>query len=802
MKWLKRLIWVGLFLLVVVLAVVVSLPYLNDYQRDGELTLPGLKEPVTIKRDEKGMAFIYAQNLPDALMAQGFVTAQDRLFQMQLTRLLAQGRISELAGEKARGLDIRMRTIGLHRIAKKQAEMLNRETRDYFQKYVAGVNAFIKQCPDDVHLEFKLAGIPPEPWSVADSLSVLFYMGFSTSANLKTEVVAQMLVETVGRDKAAEILPVNINPDDPADSGQSAGVPSGLARGLNPAEDSTLIAMAATLPLRLGSNNWVVSPGLSPGGKPILAGDPHLDPRILPGVWYPLGIIITPDIRAVGANIPGLPGMAIGRTGYIAIAMTNNYGDMQDLYVETVDPDNPGCYMEGKNSLPFEVVGETLRIKDKEAPKGYREEKIKIRLTKRGPVVSDLLPGLKTDRVMTLRWAPAETMESTIGLSGILTAKSTREIHEALSRVPMICLNWVFADTRGNIGYRASGKIPIRSQGDSTFPFVVTSGEDNWTGWIPQARMPHKDNPARGWLGTCNQKTVPNDYPFYYSSYFAPSYRYRRLKELMESPGPKPVDFHWRAQCDVKNLMAEKIAPIMAKALLAHEDTREMGKILSDWNFMDEPDLAAPTIFQATYINFARMVFEDELGPEVTITMLKSWYFWQERLQRMVIGGSSSWFDDKTTKGKVETLDKLFHKAALEARAQLSARLGDDPRNWLWGEVHTLELVSPLRREGLGKELLGSGPMAMGGSGETLYRGWYGLGKPFSVTNCASLRMVADLADMDKIAAVLPGGVTGRLFSPHQKDQVDAFMDGSKMYWWFSDKAIEEHTKHTLVLKP
>ncbi len=801
MKWLKRLIWVGLFLFVVILIVVVSLPYLNDYQRDGELTLPGLKEPVTIKRDEKGMAFIYAQNLPDALMAQGFVTAQDRLFQMQLTRLLAQGRISELAGEKARGLDIRMRTIGLHRIAKKQAEMLNRETRDYFQKYVAGVNAFIKQCPDDVNLEFKLAGITPEPWSVADSLCVLFYMGFSTSANLKTEVVAQMLVEAVGRDKAAEILPININPDDPADTGKEAKLPRGMARDLIPVKDDKLVALALDLPLGLGSNNWVVSPGLSPGGKPILAGDPHLDPRILPGVWYPLGII-TPDIRAVGANIPGLPGMAIGRTGYIAIAMTNNYGDMQDLYVETVDPDNPGRYMEGKNSLPFEVVGETLRIKDKKAPKGYREEKIKIRLTKRGPVVSDLLPGLKTDRVMTLRWAPAETMESTIRLSGILTAKSTREIHEALSRVPMICLNWVFADTRGNIGHRASGKIPIRSQGDSTFPFVVTSGEDNWTGWIPQARMPHKDNPARGWLGTCNQKTVPNDYPFYYSSYFSSSYRYRRLKELMESPGPKPVDFHWRAQRDVKNLMAEKITPIMAKALLAHEDTREMGKILSDWNFMDEPDLAAPTIFQATYINFARMVFEDELGPEVTITMLRNWYFWQERLQRMVIGGSSSWFDDKTTKGKVETLDKLFHKAALEARAQLSARLGDDPRNWLWGEVHTLELVSPLRREGLGKELLGSGPMAMGGSGETLYRGWYGLGKPFSVTTCASLRMVADLADMDKIAAVLPGGVTGRLFSPHQKDQVDAFMDGSKMYWWFSDRAIEEHTKHTLVLKP
>ncbi len=459
MKWLKRLIWVGLILVVVVLAVVVSLPYLNDYQKNGELTLPGLKEPVTIKRDEKGMAFIYAQNLPDAIMAQGFVTAQDRLFQMQITRLLAQGRISELAGEKARGLDIRMRTIGLHRIAKKQAKILDKETRKFFQGYVDGVNAFIKGCPDDLHLEFKLAGIAPEPWSVKDSLSILYYMGFSTSGNMETEIVAQMLVETVGRDKAAQILPVNINPDDPEDSGKSAGVPNGFARNLNPLKDNRLAAMTVNLPLRLGSNNWAISPKLSPGDKPILAGDPHLDPRILPGVWYPVGII-TPDIRAVGANIPGLPGMAIGRTGYIAIAITNNYGDMQDLYVETVDPDNPGHYMEGKNSLPFEVIQETLRIKDKEAPKGYRDEKIKIRLTKRGPVVSDVLPGLKTDRVMTLRWAPAETMEPVIGLSGILTAKSVEELHKNLAHVPMICLNWVFADIEGQYRVQGLGKNP------------------------------------------------------------------------------------------------------------------------------------------------------------------------------------------------------------------------------------------------------------------------------------------------------------------------------------------------------
>ncbi len=803
MKWLKRLLlWGGLLAVIVIAAGYVALPLINDYQTDGELTLPGLSEPVTIKRDEKGMAYIYARNLPDALMAQGFVAAQDRLFQMQLTRLLAQGRICELAGPKAKPLDIRMRTLGLHRLAKKQAELLDEETRSYFESYVAGINAFIKYCPDDIPLEFKLAGITPEPWDVADSLSILYYMGYTTSANLKTEIVAQTLLEAVGRDKAAEIMPININPDDPADTGRSAARPKGDLLGLGLSRDQTLIAWADELPLRLGSNNWTVSPKLAPGGKPILAGDPHLDARILPGVWHPVGII-TPETRAVGANVPGLPGIALGRTAHIAIAMTNAYGDVQDLYVESLDPDHPDRYLEGEVSKPFEVIEETLKIKDKDAPAGFRLEKIKIRLTSRGPVVSGVLPGLKTKKVVTLRWAPAETMEPTIGISRFLTAKSTAELHQALSHVTMLCLNWVFADAQGNIGYRASGKLPIRSTGDGTFPLVVKSDQDNWIGWIPQADMPHSDNPERGWLGTCNHKTTPHDYPYYYSSYFAPSYRYRRLKELMAAPGPKPVDAHWQYQRDAKNLMAEKIAPIMAAALSADKETQEMGRILSAWNFVDDPNLAGPTIFQSVYLNFAKLVFEDELGPEATMTMLKNWYFWEERLERMVLDGSSAWFDDKRTQDLTESRDDLFRRAALKAKAWLEERLGDDdPQIWLWGKVHTLELVSPIRRSGPGKELLGSGPMAMGGSGETLYRGWYAFENPFEVTHSASLRMVVDLSDPDKVAAVLPAGVVGRLFSRHQMDQTQAFMDGTKLYWYFSDQAIAEHTRDTLALKP
>ena len=799
MKWIKRLVTLFVLLIIIGGALALLLPYLNTYQKEGELTLPGLKKGVTVKRDEKGMAYIYAENLHDAIMAQGFVTAQDRLFQMQLTRLFAQGRIAELAGEKARALDIRMRTIGLHRIAKKQAAMLNQETQNYFQWYVDGVNAFIRECPKDVHLEFKLAGLKPEPWTISDSLSILYYMGFSTSANIGTEIVSQMLIETVGPEKAMEIMPININPDDPLDKGDSSRY---IPETEIPISGSKkLFALTHDRQLRLGSNNWAVSPALSSSKKAVLAGDPHLDARILPGVWYPLGMI-TPEIRCVGAVIPGLPGFAIGRTSFIAVAATNNYGDMQDLYVETVDPAQTDHYLEGKVSRPFEIIEEKLKIKDKNAPEGYREETIKIRQTKRGPVVSEILKGLETDKVMTLRWAPVETMGESIGLVKFMTAKSVNEMHTALKDVPMLCLNWVFADASGNIGYRASGKLPIRKNQEGTVPYVMADGIDNWQGWIPQDLMPHSTNPEKGWLGTCNHKVIPVDYPYYYSSYFSPSYRYRRLKQLLDSSGPKSVDDHWEYQRDEKNLLAEKIAPIMAKALLGHSDTEEMGKILSGWNFMDRPDLAAPTIFQATYIAFARLVFEDELGKQLTDTLLDNWYFWQERLEKMVLAGSSKWFDNINTKGEGETLNGLFHQAALIAATGLAKQFGKDPHKWLWGKVHTLELVSPLRRNGPGKELLGSGTMPMGGSGETLYRGIFDPTKPFSVINSASLRMVADMADGDKVAAVLPGGVTGRLFNPHHKDQVQSFMDGSKRYWWFSDKAINEHAEYTLQLKP
>jgi penicillin G amidase len=807
MKWIKKILGLVLILLIgtITTIIVIINPFgaspLNNYTKEGNLSLPGLKEPVTVNRDEKGMAYIYAQNIEDLYVAQGFVTAQDRLFQMELTRLFASGRISELVGKKGRQLDLRMRTLGFHRHAKKHAALLNEETRNFMQKYADGVNAFIQTRPENIHLEFKLAGLKPSLWDIADSLTILYYMGWGSAANVKSEIIAQMLIDKIGPVKAAEIFPLNINPDDETGIGARITKPTFENARLNLGFDPNLLAYLNDGPLKIGSNNWSAAPDLSPGGKPIVANDPHLEANILPGPWYPCGLI-TPDLRAIGVTIPGIGGMVIGRTNHIAAGVTNAYGDTQDLYVETVDPENPDNYLEGNISIPFEVIEETWRFKDKTAESGFKEEKLKIRLTRRGPVISGVMPGLKTDRVITMRYSSFEAMAPSIGLERFLECRTVDELRRALKDVNQISLNIVFADTRGDFGWQVTGKLPIRTQGEGLVPYVVRDSRDNWIGWIPWDDMPHTINPARGWVGTCNHLTVRRDYPYHYTTHASPSQRYRRLMELMDAPGKKSVDDHWEFQRDATNLMAKKIAPVMSRALLDHAETRKMGQLLADWDYVDSANNAAPTVFQATYREFALLVYADELGDDLARAMLNNWYFWQERLQKMVLENNSVWFDNIHTADKKETRDDLFHQAALKAAKDLESLMGADPAKWMWGNVHRHEFVSPLRLSGPGSEWLGAGSHPTGGSGETLYRGIYDFNQPYKITVSASLRMVADLGDPDKILAVLPGGVAGRQFDPHNTDQVKSFMDGTKVYWWFSDKAIREHTQHTLTLSP
>lgn len=808
-RWLKRLMISVLLLVVIVLATAAFiLPGLNDYQADGSIQLSGLHDAVTIVRDEKGMPYVYATDMHDLLFAQGFVTAQDRMFQIHLMKLRAAGRLTELAGDVARDLDVQTRTIGIRRVAVRHAEMLSDATRDAFQAYVDGVNAFLQHCPDDLPLEFSLAGLQAEQWTIEDSLSLLYLMSWDTSANLGHEVVTQMLVDQLGLEKAAELFPVNINPDDPADTGESTAVSQWSAHPdaepLSLHNSTRLLELVKSGPLHVGSNNWTTSPAMSAGDHAIVAGDPHLDPRMLPGIMYAAGYV-APGVRAVGAGVPGIPGFIIGRNEHVATAVTNNYGDVQDLYVETVDADNSANYLEGGRSIPFQVEKEILRIKDDSAADGFREEEVEIRFTRRGPVVSGVLKGIDTERVVTLRWAAVESMQPDIGLTDLLTARSVAEVDQAIGTVTSIVLNFVFADKDGNIAWRASGRLPLREPGTGTRPYVVdpdSPWQDNWKGWIPFEEMPHVHNPERGWLGTANHDTVPADFPYYYSSYAAPSFRYRRMSErIAEVDGGLSVDDHWSIQRDTKNLMAQAATPALIEALSGDPETKVLADVLSNWDFHDTTGQPGTTVFQSVYSEFAKAVYTDELGEESATAMLRNWYFWQERFLQMVLSGESVWFDDQSTEA-VETMPDMIRRAGKTALARWTPQLGKDPRTWDWGRVHTMEFVNPIRRSGAGSTWLGTGALPVDGSGETLYRGRHSFSEPYEVQFAAALRMVVDFGDSDKVRAVLAGGSSGRTFSPHQKDQVAPYVSGELRHWWFSDQAIEEHAAHRLTLSP
>ncbi len=772
----------------------------NRYPTGGSHVVEHLAAPVKVVRDEKGMAYIYADSLDDAMRALGYVTAQDRLFQMTLTRLFAQGRISELAGEIASGLDIRHRTLGFHRQAAVLAENLAPEDRRLLENYIAGINAYIQTGADSYPIEFTLAGIAPEPWTTADSLSILYYMSWDSSANLKSEIIAQMLIERLGEDRAGEIFPLNINPDDERPPAE-ADLPASTA-AVRISADAMLIGFLHGGTKEIGSNNWVTGPAKSEGGKPIISNDPHLETGILPGIWYPAGII-TPDLRIVGVHIAGLPVMPIFRNQHVAVGITNAYGDVQDLYIETLDPANPDHYLEGGNSIPFTIIRETMKIRDKNKKSGFREEPLAIRYTRRGPVVSNVLKGLDTDKVMSLRWAPYEPMKNRLGVADFMRAQSTDDIRRCLASFDVIMLNFVFGDINGNIGWHVSGRLPIRSDGAGTIPTAVTDGADNWVGVVPFDEMPHAYNPDKGWLGTCNHNSVTRDFPYYYSTFFSPSYRYRRLKQLMDRTGVKTAEDHWNFQRDTVNLMAERLAPFMVDTLAGADETKELAEILRQWNHRDDIDAAGATIFHAVYERFAWHTFVDELGEDMAKTMLGTWYFWQERFQQMVLTDRlDHWFDDITTTDKMETKQDILIRAAREAKADLTVALGSNPSKWQWGNVHRHTFVSPVRRDGLGKGLLGGGDWPAPGSVEALYRGIYDYNAPYGVKISASLRMTADLSDTDKVLAVLPGGIAGRVFHPHAKDQIPAFMEGEKVYWWFSDQEIQNNAEAVLTLTP
>lgn len=799
MKWFFR---IAVLMIVLIAAGVFYVANINNYQLTGEIKVAGLDKDVVVRRDKMGMPYIEASSYRDLIFAQGYVAAQDRLFQMHLTRLYAEGRLTELAGEEAKASDIKMRTLGFARNARIHAQLLNQENIDFLQAFADGVNAFIDKG-EDIPVEFKLAGLQPEKWTIENSISLIYLMGWGASANIQSELLSLNLLQKVGVERFVSLYPMSTNPDSPSPTFDSLILPviTELSQINFSQQTAALFTFSEQTALQWGSNSWAVAGHRSKSGAATLASDPHLDSRMLPGVMHPQGLFLNDEITAVGVTIPGIPGLLIGRTAHITNGITNAYLDVQDLYIEKVDPSNPNNYLEGEKSIPFEKIEEVLKLKNKEG--GFTEEKLVLKKTKRGVVISDIYPDLNAKQVISLRYAPFENMGDKLGIDFLLKGKSVADAALHLQELTTTSHNIVVADAKGDIGMFLVGRVPIRKVGTGRLPQLVKDSTDNWLGWIPFQEMPHQKSGPKGWVGTANHNSVPADYPHYISNHFSPNYRYSTLKVLLNSKRFFSVDDHWQYQRDDFNALALKFTPEFIKALSADKETAALAEELGKWNYRQDISSPGAAIFQQVYRRFVKLTFEDELGEDFSEEFLDTWYYWQERFEQMVLHAETSvWWDNVKTPQVKESRDDLIRLAGRETINDLSKRFGKNMKQWQWGKMHTIQYTNPIRREGFGAEFLGTGKIPMGGSGETLYRSLYEFSKPDEIAFSACMRMVSDMGDKDKVIAVVNGGLSARSFHPFRKNQLDAFHSGEQLFWWLNKDKVKENTEYELVLKP
>ena len=749
----------------------------NDYTNSRHVEVSINDELIFIYRDEYGTPYVVAESKADAIRGQGFVQAQDRLFQIEFYRAYIRGELSSILGASMLPTDIKMRVLNIPANAKRNYQYLNKESRDFLSWYCEGFNEYLKVGENEFPIELWLLGFSPKPITPEEMLAAIHFVGYNHAKNIDDEILSLNLAASTGH--APELLPLNINPD-------RIDMPAWPIMPMQPTGGAKIVGqwqrpVSTLLPApRLGSNNCAVAGAKTVSGKPILANDPHLDARMLPGIFYPIGLFC-PSFEAVGVSLPAMPGIIVGRNKHVAFGVTNAYGDSQDLYIEQT---NGNTYLHHGKQIPFESRTETIDIKDSTSVT------INVRTTVRGPIISDFdVFGIMTDDVVSFRWSLAGSQSASLGIERFLEANTTTEFRQAVSDIDNMFFNFVMADTKGNIAHQASGLIPVRAGQQGATPSIVDS-TDNWLGYIPKNEMPHMVNPERNWVGTANHDTRPDGYPYYYSSHFAPNYRYLRMQEILSTN--KKLNRHdlWELVLDCKNMQAQRLAPLYADALAKDEGTKGLADILANWNYHDDKDLVAPTIYHLLADVLQNLLLDDELPDLLEEAFWANGYYWEQSLDR-IISENHPFVDDTRTPER-ESLESLVIVAGKHAKAILTERFGPNMTKWKWGMAHTVSFYSPLRRSGIGSKWLGAETLPKNGSNQTINRGGYTKNKDRSLETAwfSTFRMVADLDDDEKIMAVLSGGSAARVFHPFYKSQLATWHAEEWIPYWLSkDKA-------------
>ncbi|MGA3167153.1 MAG: penicillin acylase family protein [Terriglobia bacterium] len=759
-----------------------SLPLL-----DGTMRAPGLSARVEVLRDAHGVPHLRARSLADVFFAQGYVTAQDRLWQMDLSRRHAEGQLSEIFGDRALRYDLESRTLGLNQAAGRALAELDPDTRRLLDSYARGVNAFLESHRDRLPMEFLILRYQPQPWRAADSVAVILNLSTALSQSWEDDLMREHVSAKLGKNLASDVFPDH-SALDVSVAAVPASAPAGaqkMTTGLDaePLGGDPLRAWLCPphddAPSGLGSNNWVLNGSHTKSGKPLLANDPHLSHSI-PSVWYMIHLQ-APGLNVSGVSLPGLPLVVIGHNEHIAWGMTNTAPDVQDLYAENFNFRDSTKYLHNGQWVDAEVRNEVIKVRDQ------RDYPLAVKVTRHGPVVSH-----DGDRDLALRWTALEPHAIRLPLLRMNQASNWQEFTTALRDFTVPMQNFVYADQEGNIGYYAAGLVPIRKQGNGAVPVPGSTDDYDWTGFIPFEDLPHSYNPPSGMIATANGRIVPDSYPFFITANWEAPYRTARIFQLLREGGPfNPADM-LRIQTDIRALEDEWLAKqlLAAAAQYAPESSEAQAAlgVLRAWDGEARADSAATLIAEVTRHALLARILKPKLGEDL------SGYHWSMStifLENVLEQNLTRWLPPEDADFHV-TLMKSLEQGVRQIPSLVHSQ---SQIAWRWGDTIPLTFHHPLSG---GLPLLGRlldvGPFPQAGTGTTVKQTTPRLGP--------SMRMVVDFSDFDQSMQNITLGESGQPFSPYYQDQFEAWYAGRSFPMLFSDAAVDEGAVHKLVLEP
>ncbi|TYS59627.1 penicillin acylase family protein [Sutcliffiella horikoshii] len=773
--------------LIILLLAIVAVGYLSWLlnksvpQTEGTIEVNGLIEVVSVYRDEAGIPHIEAENQHDLFFAQGYVTAQDRIFQMDLSRRQASGMLSEVVGKQALDRDKFFRTLGLRRAAEKSLDYYSEEARKALASYAEGVNQYIKQAKaaNTLPIEFTIMGYEPEEWTDLDSITIGKYMAFDLGGHWEGQAFRHHLIQNFPEDKALELFP-SYPEDDPSI--------------IQAVKDSTIDIgesfAGAVIPHEFnGSNNWVVSGEKTESGFPLLADDPHLG-LATPSIWYETHLQ-SPEINVSGVIFAGIPGIILGRNETISWGVTNVGPDVQDLYIEKRNPDNKHEFLYNDKWEPAEIIEEKIFIKDEEA------QDYEVVVTRHGPIMSEFAHYEDTNTALAMKWTALEPSTELEAVLKFSKATNWEEFKEALTFFHTPAQNFVFASTDGTIAYRANGLIPIRKKGDSLLPVPGWTDEYEWEGYIPWDELPTVVNPTEGYIATANYKVMGEEYPYHISNIWAQPYRQQRIQDVLESKEKLNVDDMMQLQFDHYNLQAEEFVPILLKNTdisNLREIDREALETFENWDFTDSTDLAAPLLFHFWMEEIANLLFNNDISEDVLKLFEGKGNVVDQLIREAHQGKEGIWITEKGG------LQNVLQESLTNAVDRASNFQGEKPANWKWGEVHAAEFSHPLSAVNPLHLLFNrKGALPMRGSRVTVgAAGWNS--ETGKVNHGAAWRTVVDMKNPLESYNVVGPGQSGHVMSPWYHDQMDDWTEGRYHQTFMGDEYREE--AKTLVLQP